>query len=208
MKRIFPIASTLLFIMTGCSDVEGDDHDHDHHDHEHEVITTVVLSFSSQADDSEILEFVWADPENDGSPVVDDIVLEDGVAYDVYVEFLNGLEDPAEDITPEIADEAEEHQIFFTGSGVEGPATGSNDDAVVSHAYLDADTEGLPVGLENEIVSLTAGSGELILTLRHMPEESGSPVKVEGAAEDVAEGGFSSIGGANDVSVTFSITVE
>ena len=208
MKRIFPIASTLLLIMTGCSDVEGDDHDHDHHDHEHEVITTVVINFSSQGDDSESLEFVWADPENDGSPVVDDIVLEDGVAYDVYVEFMNELEDPAEDITPEIADEAEEHQIFFTGSAVEGPATGSNDDAVVSHAYLDADAEGLPIGLENEIVSLTAGSGELILTLRHMPEESGSPVKVEGAAEDVADGGFSAIGGANDVSVTFSITVE
>ncbi len=208
MKRIFPIASTLLLIMTGCSDVEGDDHDHDHHDHEHEVITTVVINFSSQGDDSESLEFVWADPENDGSPVVDDIVLEDGVAYDVYVEFMNELEDPAEDITPEIADEAEEHQIFFTGSAVEGPATGSNEDAVVSHAYLDADAEGLPIGLENEIVSLTAGSGELILTLRHMPEESGSPVKVEGAAEDVADGGFSAIGGANDVSVTFSITVE
>ena len=208
MKRIFPIASTLLLIMTGCSDVEGDAHDHDHHDHEHEVITTVVLNFSAQGDDSESLEFVWADPENDGSPVIDDIVLEDGVAYDVYVEFINELEDPAEDITPEIADEAEEHQVFFTGSAVEGPATGSNDDAVVSHAYLDADADGLPVGLENEIVSLTAGSGELILTLRHMPEESGSPVKVEGAAGDVAEGGFSAIGGADDVSVTFSITVE
>ena len=118
------------------------------------------------------------------------------------------MEERAEDITSEIADEADEHQVFFTGSAVEGPATGTNDEAVVSHAYLDADDQGLPIGLDNEIVSLVAGSGELIVTLRHMPEESGSPVKVEGAAEDVAEGGFSSIGGANDASVTFSITVE
>ena len=63
-----------LLFFAACSDVEKDDHDH--HDHEHEVMTTIVLTFTSQADGS-TSEFRWADPENDGSPVIDDIALLD-----------------------------------------------------------------------------------------------------------------------------------
>ena len=48
----------------------------------------------------------------------------------------------------------------------------------------------------------------VVATLRHMPPENDSPVKVEGLAEDVAEGGFEAIGGANDIQVTYSLTVE
>ena len=210
MKITMPIAASLLLALSACSDVEGDDHDHDHdhHGHEHEVMTTVVLTFTASTDEAEDLVFTWADPENDGSPVIDDILLENGVDYAVGVQVWNELEDPAEDITPEIADEDDEHQFFFTGSAVEGPATGANADAVVTHAYADADRNGFDLGLENEISAVAAGSGDFILTLRHMPPESGNAVKVEGAAEDVADGGFSAIGGANDIQVTYALTVE
>ena len=112
IPRIFPLA--LLF--TGaCKDVEGDDHDH--HDHEHEVITTVELTFTPQTGGDAVVA-TWADREDDGNPVVDDIVLNilDAEVYDLSVSFWNELEDPAEDVTPEIADEADEHQVFFTSS--------------------------------------------------------------------------------------------
>jgi len=209
MKRMMPIAATFLFAVTACSDVEEDDHhDHDHHGHEHEVMTTVILTFTPSTDGAEDLVFTWADPENDGSPVVDDIVLANGVDYAVGVQIWNELEDPAEDVTPEIADEDDEHQTFFTGSAVEGPATGANADAVVTHAYADSDRNGLPLGLENEISAVAVGSGDLTFTLRHMPPESGNAVKVEGLAEAVAEGGFSAIGGADDIQITYSLTVE
>ena len=209
MKRMMPIAATFLLAVTACSDVEEDDHhDHDHHGHEHEVMTTVILTFTPSTDGAEDLVFTWADPESDGSPVVDDIVLENGVDYAVGVQIWNELEDPAEDVTPEIADEDDEHQTFFTGSAVEGPATGANADAVVTHAYADSDRNGLPLGLENEISAVAVGSGDLTFTLRHMPPESGNAVKVEGLAEAVAEGGFSAIGGADDIQITYSLTVE
>ncbi|MFT5684716.1 MAG: hypothetical protein ACI8RZ_005660, partial [Myxococcota bacterium] len=70
------------------------------------------------------------------------------------------------------------------------------------------DDGGLPVGLENTITTLAVGSGELTVTLRHLPLESDQAVKVDGLAEDVADGGFGAIGGENDVQVTFNIEVE
>ena len=207
MKRLMPIAATLLLALTACSDVEEDDH-HGHHHHEHEVMTTVNLIFASSVEGAEDLVFTWADPENDGSPVIDDIVLENGVDYAVSVEVWNELEETPEEVTPELLDEDDEHQTFFTGSAVEGPATGANEAALVTHAYADSDRNGLPIGLENEISAVATGTGELIFTLRHMPPENDSPVKVEGLAADVAEGGFEAIGGANDIQVTYSLSVE
>ena len=200
-----PLVSILfsLLLFTSCDDV---DHDHDH-DHDQEVITTVVLSFTDGSG-TDPQTFEWADPENDGSPIVDDIVLTAGNSSSVSIAFLNELEEPAEDLTEEIADEADEHQIFFTGSAVQGPATGTNAEAIVEHSYADEDSSGLPLGLQNTLATLGTGSGELVLTLRHMPLENGASVKTAGVAEDVANGGFESIGGDNDVQITFAIEVQ
>ena len=87
INRIFPL---ILLLSGACSDVEGDDHDHDH---ENEVITTVELTFTPQAGGSDLV-YTWADPEDDGSPLIDDIVLMDTETYDLSVAFLNELEDP------------------------------------------------------------------------------------------------------------------
>jgi hypothetical protein len=205
MKTITRLTPLLLLFTGACGDVE-DDHDHSHSHDENEVITTVVLTFTPDAGGAD-LEFTWADPEDDGDPVIDPIVLPSG-DYALSVSFLNELEDPAEDITAEIADEDDSHQVFFTGSGVEGPATGTNASAVITHAYADTDADGNPVGLTNDISTLAAGTGDLVVTLRHMPAEDGNPVKSATSAEDVASGGFASIGGDNDAEVTFPIEVQ
>jgi hypothetical protein len=202
MKLSLTLVPLLTIGLAACGD-PGHDHDHGN---EAEVITTVVLRFLPSGGGS-ALEFTWADPEDDGSPVIDDITLADADDYDVTVSFLNELEDPAEDITAEVEDESDQHQVFFTGSAVKGPATGTAV-GLVTHAYADEDVNGLPVGLENTFTTDTTGNGELIVTLRHMPPENDSPVKLDGAAEDVAAGGFASIGGDNDAQVTFNLTVE
>lgn len=196
------IAPMFLLFATACGDVESPEGEE-----ENEVITTLVLTFTPVAG-GDALEFSWADLENDGNPVIDDIVLSDADDYDVTVGFLNELEDPAEDITLEIQNEADEHQIFFTGTAVQGPATGTNASAVVEHAYADADADGLPVGLDNTFTTLGDGSGELTVTLRHLPPENGEAVKVSGLADTVASDGFGAIGGDNDVQVTFALEVQ
>lgn len=181
--------------LAACGD-PGEDHDGEGNDQE--VITTVRLTFTP--DGGEAFTASFADPENDGSPTIDPITLTEGVSYGLSVAFLNELESPAEDITEEVADEADQHQVFFTGDALTG--------ALVSHVYDDEDGGGLPIGLSNTLSADAAGSGDLVVTLRHLPPESGSAVKVAGLAETVASEGFSAIGGDNDAQVTFEITVE
>lgn len=177
-----------------------------HEHHEHEVITTVVLTFESGTS-GEGIEVSWADPENDGSPSVDDILLSNGTVYDVSVQFLNESEIPGEDLTPKIVDEEDEHQLFFTGSGVSGPASDSSS-ALVQHAYADQDASALPIGLVNTFTTIATGTETLTVTLRHLPYEDGHATKTAGLASDVAEDGFSAIPGANDVQIDFDLTVE
>lgn len=185
----------LSFILfTACSDVK-DDHDHDH---DHEMMTTVVLDFAS-TDGAESFTATWADPDQSGSPTIDDIALTDGQTYVFSVSFLNELEEPAEDITPEIEDEADEHQVFFTGAAI---------DSLVSHSYQDSDDAGLPLGLENEFSTLTTGTDTLSVTLRHMASEDGQSIKTSGLENTAATDGISALPGASDISVDFSLTVQ
>ena len=190
------LAPLALLALTACSDVEKDGHDHHHHDHE--VISTVVLTFVSKADETDTQAVRWVDGEGQDA----DADLVSGSVYDLFVEALNELEAEPENITEEIEDEKDEHQLFFTGSAI--------DNGIVTHEYVDFDEEGLPLGLENEVTAVTAGSGDLTVTMRHLARQDGNKVKREGMAEDVAEGGLSAIAGEgdNDFSIDFSITVQ
>ena len=213
MKLVTRLTPLALLFTTACADVEDTEDDH-HHDHNHGLTTGLVLIFT--ADNGDTYTFGWSDPEDDGDPIVDDILLPDGsdhdhhdaATYTLDVEVWNELEDPPEAVTPEIAELDTEHQFFFTGSAVEGPATGDNPNAIIEHSYADEDADGLPLGLTNTIQTVDWGTGELTVTLRHMPPENDQPVKVAGLAGDVADGGFGAIGGDNDIQVTFSIEVE
>lgn len=199
--RLFLLSLPLL-ALGACKDAE-DPHGHD----ENEVITTVVLTFTPTGGGGS-LEFTWADPEDDGSPVIDDVTLSDAADYDLTIQFLNELASPAEDLTEEVADESDEHQVFVLGSAVQGPATGDSAGAVITHRYDDADGNGDPIGLANGVETIMPGSGELQIVLRHLPPENDTPVKTATLADDVATGGLSAIGGSTDADVSFDLTVE
>ena len=203
MRLTSILVASATVALTGCPDIEnpGDG------DNVEEVITTVKLSFAPEGGGTPLV-FSNADPENDGSRVIDPIALDLGTNYALTVQFLNELEDPAEDITVEVKDEGVEHQIFIYGSGVQSPATATDDGHLIDVAYADTDDNDLPVGLENTVDAVTAGTGELKLMLRHLPPESDTVVKVEGLAADFANDGSAGIPGDVDVDVTFPITVE
>lgn len=174
MKRLTLLPLALL---AACGDPGGG------HGHDEEVITTVTLMF--RGIDGVERTFVYDDPDGDGgsAPTVDVITLPAG-DYTMYVGFENRLESPPEDITQEIADEAEDHQVFFASGAF-------------SHAYYDADANGLPIGLMNMMMTTTPGSGDLRVTLRHMPPINGQPIKDGTTA-----------GGTADVDVLFPVTVQ
>ena len=201
------LSAALLLFFAGCGDHVGhDDHHHGHDHHHNEIITAVELTFTPASGGDDVVA-TWSDPELDGSPVVDAITLEDGESYTVSVRFLNELEEPVEDVTIEIADEAPEHQIFFTGTAVEGPSNTPTAAAVIDQSYEDSDADGFPLGLSHTCNAIATGSGVLTVTMRHMPPVNDTPVKTGTLADDVNSGSISDLPGSTDVSVDFDLTV-
>ncbi|MFK7927556.1 MAG: hypothetical protein AB8H79_05180 [Myxococcota bacterium] len=192
----------LCLALLGCNDTNTPDPDD-----EQEVITTVVLTFTpSEGGDPVVAR--WADPEQDGDPAIDDIELVLGTDYSLDVEFLDEASTPAEDITEEVKEEGDEHQVFITGNAIAGPATLATADVPLTHAYDDTDGNGNPIGLENSIEATEAGSGVVTITLRHLPEQDGTPIKTADLASEVASSGFGTLPGDNDVQVSFNATVQ
>jgi hypothetical protein len=175
---------------------------------ENELITNVTLTFVP-ADGGATVMAQANDPDGDGGapPEVEPIVLVAFATYTLTVQVRNTLEEPPEEITDEVRDEAENHQVFLTGTAVTGPASAEGGAyPALNHTYADMDANGLPIGLANTVRTYTR-TGELIVTLRHMPPINGVPQKVADLATQVRTGGFAAIGGTTDASVTFMVTV-
>ena len=120
----------------------------------------------------------------------------------------NDQDTPATDMAQAVTDDGVDYQVFYTGSAVEGTATGDNSNAVIRHEYDDVDANGYPLGLNNKIDTMAWGAGQLTVTLRHMPPGDDGILKTETLAQDVAENGFDSIAGETVLQATFDIDVE
>ncbi|MBJ93192.1 MAG: hypothetical protein CMP23_01815 [Rickettsiales bacterium] len=204
-----------IVFFTACGTGEGPAQDAVTDDQTLGLITTLGLHFTPEGG-GDALSFFWRDSQGESAPLVDQIPLPDGSNhghhdtqnYILEIEAWNDLEEPPRDVTLDIQEASEEFQFFFTGSGVEGPATGDNSGAVISHAYADTDAGGLPLGLSNTVSTLDWGSGELTVTLRHLLDGDGHSVKEDGLVGDVAAGSFASIAGENKLQVTFDLEVQ
>lgn len=154
-------------------------------ENEEELITTVRLTLINNANTAETVTATWKDPEGDGAPVVTGLVLKTGTSYNGTVEFLDES-NPAkvEDITEEIEEEDEEHEVFYTVSG-----------AALSISRTDTDSQGLPVGLNATFTAATSGTGTLTVTLKHKPEGQ----KKEGDDVNV---------GSTDAAPQFPVTIQ
>ncbi len=209
------LLSTCLAAACDSGSDGGDGGDTDGHDDaETEVITTVTLAFTPD-DGGPVVTAAFSDPDGDGgeSGTSDPVTLTAGTSYALSITFANDFDDPPEDITVEIEAEAEEHQIFVYGTAVAGPATAATTGPLVQ-AYADAESDygtnavgdDLPVGLRHTIMASEAGTGELSVMLRHLPELNGQPQKTAGLAESYASGG--TLPGEPDANVTFQVTVQ
>ena len=111
-----------------------------------------------------------------------------------------------EDVTGEIGADGVEYQIFFTGTGVDGPAA-DHPDAPIRHTYSDSDGNGLAFGLDNVWWAIP-GDGDVTITLRHLAPRDGEPTKTAQTADQVKAGGFDAIGGSTDATVTIPVRVR
>jgi len=156
---------------------------------EEELITTLVFTLTPSAGGTTV-EFKFQDLDGDGGndPVITNGTLAANTTYTGAITLTNEQEDPAEDITEEVKEEALEHQFFFqtTVSGL-------------SVSYNDKDSEGNPIGLSTNVTTTDTGTGTLTITLRHQPDKS---------ATNVSSGDITNAGGETDISVTFDVLVE
>jgi len=204
----------------GCPGDDGGDGDTGGDDgNESEVITTLRLTFTPQGGGTPVVA-AFTDLDGDGgmSGTADPIVLANGITYDLAVEFLDELQDPPADITAEVKEEAEQHQVFINGNAVVGPATFVSLGGIVEHAYADTEStygpnavgEDLPVGLANTITTLKLGDldrhYDFWVTLRHMPDLNGEPQKVPDLADALRR--QEPLPGDVDAFVQFEIAVQ
>ncbi len=168
-----------------------------------ETITTTRLTFTPEAGGS-ALTFEATDPDGDGpeSVSIDEIVLPANTAYTLTIEFFNELVAPTDeeyDITEEVEEEGDEHQLFFgwTDGLFSSPAGdgniggGQQGDPV---NYEDEDEDMRPIGLETTWTTGEAGSGNFQVILKHQP--------------DIKSDTSGSTDGESDIDYTFDIEIQ
>jgi hypothetical protein len=177
--QLLAILTVFAFAFTSCSD----DDDAPQVINEEEVITTMnVMLFDGTS--TKMLTIVDAD----GDPIISADELDANTTYNGSVEFLNETETPVEDITAEVAEEDEEHQVFYVPS--------SSLNATVE--YDDQDANGNPVGLDFTLTTGDASTGTLTVILRHEPNKD---------AAGVSEGDPANAGGETDVEAAFEVDI-
>jgi hypothetical protein len=169
---------------TSCSsDDDGDDHDH-----EEELITTVIYTLTNNADNTDVVTLTFTDLDGEGgnegvyTPAL--ATLSANTTYSGVIQLLNATENPAEDITEEVENEAEEHEFFYTSSITD-----------VNISKDDTDADGNPLGIETTVVTGMAGTGSLTVILKHEPTKPN-------------DGTSAGAGGSTDAQVSYAIAVQ
>lgn len=178
---ILPLSAGLLF--TSC------DNDDPIIPNEEEVITTLIWTLVSPDGDEAVFTFRDIDGDGGVAPVVTAEALKANTIYVGSIRFVNELEEPSEEITAEVAEEADEHQVFYASS-----------DASVTISTVDVDADGNPLGLATRVSTTGAlAGGSVTITLLHEPSKD---------AAGVSDGQIANAGGETDIEVTFPLDVE
>ena len=192
MKNLKLLAVLFIssIIVTSCSDDDSPEHIHDE-----EVITTMKVVLTPETGgDAVTLE--WKDIEDHDEeheedhgeeheePEITGGTLMANTTYNAEITLLNEYESPADNITLEVIEEAEEHQFFYTASGIASTFT-----------YSDSDADGKPLGVEFTVTTGAAGKGSYTIFLKHEPTKSDT-------------NDMTNVGGETDIEATFPITVK
>ena len=155
---------------------------------EEELITTVELELTNQADATNVAVFRSVDSDGDSGPNAPVITFTGTVnanaTYNGTVRFLNESIAPSENITEEVIEEADEHEVFYISTLSD-----------VSVAKTDVDSNGNPLGVQTTFQTGAVGTGVLNVVLRHEPTKPNDNT-------------LSGAGGESDVEVAFTFEVE
>jgi len=151
---------------------------------EEELITSVFLRLTPEGGGDEVL-FSFQDFDGDGgdAPIIRGAAVKSGLKYTGVLQFWNESVFPEQEITQEIREEGDEHQVFYEST------------ADLSIEYLDLDVNQNPIGLLVSVTPGDPGKGQITVILKHMPKKPN-----DGTAVDA--------GGETDIEVSFGVSVE
>jgi len=169
---LYSLLAVGVFI-TGC-----DDDDPPPPENDLEVITDVTLIFTNDANASDVVMAGAQDPDGAGVQelqILNEINLDINTSYTLTFAVLNNLETPGEDIGEEIAEEDDEHQLFFSFSNDAFTSPGGNgniDSSADPIGYNDMDDNGNPLGLSTSWTTSSdpLSGGTFTARLQHQPE--------------------------------------
>lgn len=183
MKKLQLLAIMAIFLFISCSD----DVDEAAQTHEQEVFTTMTITLvPSDGSSNIILQTEDLDGDGPNAPAVTvSGNLKASNTYTGSIRWYNKTETPAEELTAEIVEEKDEHQIFYTvGSGL-----------MMTVSDLSKDSKGNTFGHTFSLKNLSAGTGTLTVTLIHEPTKPN-------------DGKLAGAGGATDIAASFLIVIE
>jgi hypothetical protein len=182
-KWSFLLVATLALLFSACEKGNGGEIN------EEEIITTVQLTFVPQGGATLTYKFEDLDGPGGAAPLADPVILAANTTYAVTVQLLNKTVNPVQDITEEVAEEAQAHRFYYQ------PSAGSN----IAVSGLNNDAAGIPLGITSTWTTGAAATGTINVILRHYP---GNPANK--ATDDPADSPKSS----TDAEAEFITTVQ
>jgi hypothetical protein len=176
-KSIQALSLVAVLFMTSCTDDDAVTIIN-----EEELITTVELELTNTADATNVVLFKSVDIDGEGPD--DPIITVTGTvnASSTYlgeVRFLNESIAPSEDITEEVIEESNDHEVFYTTS-----ITG------LTITKTDVDANGNPLGVLSSFQTGAIGTGILTVVLRHEPIKPNDNTLIGAGGETDAEVSF------------------
>jgi len=189
MKTQFTKIAFAAFLTTGLLTACSKDDDIVE-ENEEEVITTMKVTFTPAGGGSAVTyQYRDADGPGGDAPTQDEIVLSPSTSYNVSIQLLNETENPAEDVTEEVEEEATAHRFYYQ------PSAGSN----ITVSDLDNDPNGIPLGIHSTWTAGSVSTGNIKVTLRHYP--GNPPGKAASDPIDSPKSG-------TDIEVTFVTKIQ
>lgn len=153
---------------------------------EEELITTFNVDLEANGF-TYTLNYTDLDGDGGNAPILTIDSLSANTTYSGSITLFNESETPTEEITPEVFDEANDHQFFFSSSGSS------------TFVYSDQDDNGNPLGLSFEVTTGNTTNETFAFVLRHEPDKS---------AAGVNSGDITNAGGETDIEVSFDVIIE
>lgn len=127
-------------------------------ENESETITKITVTLNTGGV-ANTYSYSDADGPGGNNPIIDTVFLSSNSNYTSTIKFIDETKQPAEDLTQEINEESDAHQVFYESNSAE-----------LKIIYLDKDKNAAPIGINTAWSTLNKASGNLKIILKHQPD--------------------------------------